>query len=240
MRTERNLATYVFSNLLEHERVKGGPKKSGVGRDRWVSKIEPALGSTHGAADALAMNRFTRETIAVEFKMAKLIAVGGSNVRKYVVRPEEFKMAKLIAAGGSNVRKYVVRPDLSSGEEMPVYELSTEGRVLRPSRIRPAQIAWHDELQRAGGKSRMIFGVRDDDGRAQWEVWFTDDCSVEFLRHWLKGFELSDLTRLATAGVFSLTMWDTGAFGPSLVNVPNQKEREQVHGQGKSYFDQEG
>jgi len=216
MRTERNLATYVFGHLLESE-LPAKNLKSAASRRRWVSKIEPSLGSTHGAADALAMNRFTRETIAVEFKMAKLISLNGSNARKYVARP-----------------------DLSSGEDVPVYQLSTEGRVLRPSRIRPSQIAWHDELQRAGGKSRMIFGVRDDDGRAQWEVWFTDDCSAEFLRHWSSGFELSDLTRIATAGIFSLTMWDTGAFGPSLVSVPDQKRHEHARGQSEPHVVQEG
>lgn len=87
---------------------------------------------------------------------------------------------------------------------------------LRPSRIRPAQIAWLDRLQRAGNGSRLVIGVMDDvrDFNADWDVWYTDDCSQAALKDWPAGFPLDRLVQVTTHGTFAMAAWERGLFGP--------------------------
>jgi hypothetical protein len=78
---------------------------------------------------------------------------------------------------------------------------------LFPSRIRPAQISWHDRFARAGGRARFAFGEPFNGG---WIVWVLDDCRRETLIGWRNGIPLSKLTRCTHAGAFDHQAWWRG------------------------------
>jgi hypothetical protein len=80
------------------------------------------------------------------------------------------------------------------------------GDRIRPLKVRPQQIAWHDGLQRAGGWSRMVLGIRDGIG---WHVWVLDDCRAEVLAGWRKGWLAADL-QLVGIGRLDQEAWWRG------------------------------
>jgi len=110
-----------------------------------------------------------------------------------------------------------------------------DGDLIFPSRIRPAQIAWHDRLSRAGGRSRFVFGCYR---RFGWDVWVLDDCRHETLRGWKDGFPVGTLTLCTAFGSFDHQAWWRGL--ADVVSVPDQKKHELARGQGKPHVDQEG
>lgn len=100
----------------------------------------------------------------------------------------------------------IVQPSgLLAPIELKVAEPLSNGR-LRPHRILPVQIAWHDAHSRAGGCSFVLLGVPgDEDG--QWECWLLDHCRAEVLSGWRRGFSPADLTLVAAAGKLYYPVW---------------------------------
>jgi hypothetical protein len=95
------------------------------------------------------------------------------------------------------------------------YGPSQGGWRLVPRLLRPTQIAWHDALQRAGGRSRLVIGhaslVMPRRGEEWgWQVWMLDDCRLEVLKSWKLGLPEEKLIRIATDGVFDHKAWWRG------------------------------
>jgi hypothetical protein len=64
---------------------------------------------------------------------------------------------------------------------------------IRPQNMRAEQIAWHEQLFRAGGKSCLLLGVpqRVSEGwRARFNVYLQPRCCLGVLRDWRKGWEV--------------------------------------------------
>ena len=65
---------------------------------------------------------------------------------------------------------------------------------LRPTKLRPSQIRWHDQLARAGGRSCLLLGVPSPIG---WTAYVLPDCRLEVLRRWRSGFPGGAVTCVA-------------------------------------------
>jgi len=150
-------------------------------KGEWICFVQPSIGSTIGAADMSVLVPGLGLSLPVELKVAAIWP------------KEESKMLK-VPDGQGNV-------DCSIVEGKP--------ERLRPSYMRPAQISWHDKLQRAGGKSRFLFGVYWVDDEA-WDAWILDDCRQETLKDWKAGLGFERLMRVATKGVFDHKAWWRG------------------------------
>lgn len=79
---------------------------------------------------------------------------------------------------------------------------------LRPRHLRAAQIAWHDKLARAGGRSCLLLGVQCSLG---FTAYVLPDCRHEMLRRWRSGFPGGAVTCVArpaipATGVASLVL----------------------------------
>lgn len=91
--------------------------------------------------------------------------------------------------------------------ELKLARWNRVGRVV-PYRVRPEQIAWHDRLARAGGRSRFVLGLWREAG---WSAYVLDDCRRETLASWRQGFDPAALRRVATDGKLDLAAWWDGA-----------------------------
>ena len=78
--------------------------------------------------------------------------------------------------------------------------------VLFPSRLRPAQIGWLDGFGRAGGKACVLVGVPERGGK--WSAWARTDVTVEGLRGWKAGWEISDLLEILRNGELRRSAWE--------------------------------
>jgi hypothetical protein len=79
---------------------------------------------------------------------------------------------------------------------------------LRPFHVRPAQIRWHEELARSGGKSCFLFGVPSSIG---WTAYVLASPRLSILRSWRSGFPSDMVTCVArpanpVLGVASLVL----------------------------------
>jgi hypothetical protein len=90
--------------------------------------------------------------------------------------------------------------------ELKLARTNKAGRVV-PHRVRPEQIAWHDRLARAGGRSRFVLGLWGDAG---WTAYVLDDCRRETLAGWRLGFDPAALRRVAADGKLDLVAWWDG------------------------------
>ena len=112
----------------------------------WHSFVEPAVGSTMGAAD-----------------MSFLFP--GANFPM----PVEVKTATVLAG---------------------------TPRRLRPSKIRPVQILWHEQLARHGGLSCFLMGVPVPKPYRGFKVYALGDCSRHTLLGWKDGFLPQQLVKI--------------------------------------------
>jgi hypothetical protein len=147
-------------------------------KEEWICFVQPSIGSTIGVAD-----------------MCVLVPGLGLPL------PVELKVAEILPGWESEMLRV---PD---GEGSCTFSI-VEGKPerLRPSYMRPAQISWHDTLQRAGGKSRFLFGMYD----GSWNAWILDDCRLETLKDWKTGLDFKLLTRVVTKGKFDKGAWWRG------------------------------
>ena len=79
---------------------------------------------------------------------------------------------------------------------------------LRPSHVRPAQVRWHEELARSGGKSCLLLGVPSSIG---WTAYVLASPRLDVLRSWRSGFPAGTVTCVArpanpAIGVASLVL----------------------------------
>jgi hypothetical protein len=111
---------------------------------------------------------------------------------------------------------------------VPLEPVDPGSTHLRPpiSRVRvkhfqPTQIYWHDHLQRAGGHSRIVVGVYDNDW-GLWDCWYTEKVDRNSMQAYLHDVPIEELVRFVTNSEFDREAWDQGAFGPGDVVRPDQ------------------
>src|SRR5262245_45165700 len=71
-----------------------------------------------------------------------------------------------------------------------------EAGQLFPERIRPVQIAWHEGLRRAGGRTLFLFGVHASCG---WYAYLMPALGLDQLGSWRRGYPLSMFALVAIA-----------------------------------------
>ena len=114
----------------------------------WIDVISPGAGSTFGYPD-LGM------------------LVPGTSL----YMPIELKLAEVKATSKRVVKKGVFFRDVAHPDGDYRYETIPAENRVRPSRLRPSQVAWHDGFTRAGGYSRLVLAVFSANG---WDVWVID------------------------------------------------------------------
>jgi hypothetical protein len=143
----------------------------------WTDTISPGSGSTFGFPDIGVIVPGTPLYLPIELKLAEVKATASRHVRR----------------------------TMSDG--VVVNSLIPPENRVRPSRLRPSQIVWHDGFTRAGCYSRIVLGARMADG---WDAWVIDRPHVEQLRNWKDGFLLEHLPLVATESRLNLRAWWDG------------------------------
>ena len=109
--------------------------------------------------------------------------------------PVELKIAKLVGRMIAGQRYGSWSPDLDLQQER-----------IKPRDLRPAQILWHDNLARAGGRSCLLLGVLQPAGGFHGYV--QPRCYHAILRQWRRGFPVKDLTLVATNDGIDFEVWE--------------------------------
>lgn len=81
-----------------------------------------------------------------------------------------------------------------------------EGNRVFTLAIRPAQIRWHDELGRAGGKSCILFGLPQPEGGYLPLV--LAEPNLATLRHWRRGIPIGELASIRSPTGIDLLAWE--------------------------------
>jgi hypothetical protein len=87
------------------------------------------------------------------------------------------------------------------------HTITRGGNIVRPSRLRPSQIAWHDGFVRAGGYSRLVVATLLARG---WCAWVIDRPGREQLMGWKDGYPLEQLHLVAEDNRLDLDAWWQG------------------------------
>ena len=116
-----------------------------------------------------------------------------------IYMPVELKHAEVKFTPSKHVKRLV-----ADGWE---HTIIPEEKKIRPSRLRPTQIAWHDGFTRAGGYSRIVLANMQPEGLL---VWVIDQPEQAHLKKWKDGFRPDELLLVAEESKLDLDAWWRG------------------------------